>query len=140
MNNLFYDCGEAAIKFPTRDNDSQGNLYVKMPGGYLRILYPAPENCLDLDAWREFYGFDREGQEGWFNVNVDTEKLTLEFAGADSLPEMRHHGTGRQKYVTKPEEVLPVAASMETADDFYGPYMGIAGARAFCKAGRGESI
>ncbi|MDU5289094.1 MAG: endo-1,4-beta-xylanase [Clostridium sp.] len=124
MNNLFYDCGEAAIKFPTRNNDSQGNLYVKMPGGYLRILYPAPENCLDLDAWREFYGFDREGQEGWFNVNVDTEKLTLEFAGADSLPEMRHHGTGRQKYVTKPEEVLPVAASMETTDDFYGPYYG----------------
>ena len=77
-----------------------------------------------MDAWREFYGFDREGQEGWFNVNVDTEKLTLEFAGADSLPEMRHHGTGRQKYVTKPEEVLPVAASMETADDFYGPYYG----------------
>ena len=25
---------------------------------------------------------------------------------------------------TKPEEVLPVAASVETTDDFYGPYYG----------------
>ena len=61
--NLFYECGEAAIKFPTRDNDAQGNAYVNMPGGYLRVLYPAPENCLNLDAWQEFFGFDREGQE-----------------------------------------------------------------------------
>ena len=76
-NNLFYDCGEAAIKFPTRDNDAQGNLYVKMPGGYLRVLYPAPEVCLNLDAWQEFFGFDREGQEALFDIAVNTEALTL---------------------------------------------------------------
>ena len=119
-NNLFYDCGEAAIKFPTRDNDAQGNLYVKMPGGYLRVLYPAPENCLDLQAWQEFYGFDREGQEGFFTIRVDTEKLTLEMEKADHVPGGRHHGTGRQEYTADPEKVLPVKASMETADDFYG--------------------
>ena len=32
-NNLFYECGEAAIKFPTRDNDAQGNAYVNGGGG-----------------------------------------------------------------------------------------------------------
>lgn len=124
VNNMFYDCGEAAIKFPTKDNDSQGNLYVKMPGGCLRILYPAPENCLDLQAWQEFYGFDKEGQEGFFTVEVDTEKLTLELKKADGLPEMRHHGTGRQNYITEPEMVLPVKASMETADAFDGDARG----------------
>ena len=83
-NNLFYDCGEAAIKFPTRDNDAQGNAYIQMPGGYLRVLYPAPETCLHLDAWQEFYGFDREGQEGWFTICVDTERLTLEMKSRSS--------------------------------------------------------
>ena len=87
-------------------------------------LYPAPENCLDLLAWQEFYGFDKEGQEGFFTVEVDTEKLTLELKKADGLPEMRHHGTGRQNYITEPEKVLPVKASMETADAFDGDARG----------------
>ena len=120
LNNLFYDCGEAAIKFPTRDNDSQGNLYVKMPGGYLRLLYPAPENCLDLDAWKEFFGFDREGQEGCFDIRVDTDNFTLEFIKAEKMPGPVHHGTGRHHYVSDPGKAAWVRASVETAEDFYG--------------------
>lgn len=85
--NIFYDCGEAAIKMPTRDNSSEANLFVKMRGGYLRILYPAPEVLLHLPAWKEFEGFDLESQEAWFEIEVDTENLTLGFAKAkDSVP------------------------------------------------------
>lgn len=80
--NIFYDCGEAAIKFPTRDNASEGNLYVKLKGGYLRVLYPEPEVCLNLPAWQEFEGFDLTGQEGWFDIQVDTENYTLTFTEA----------------------------------------------------------
>jgi len=59
INNLIYDCGVGAICFPTKDNMAEGNAYVKQAkGGDLRIMYPAPEVCLDLKSWREFYGFD----------------------------------------------------------------------------------
>ncbi len=75
LNNIFYDCGEAAIVFPTPDNTAEGNLYLCMRGGYLRIMYPAPEVCLDLKSWQEFYGFDMEGEYGWFAFDVE-EDLT----------------------------------------------------------------
>lgn len=70
INNIFYDCGEAAIVFPTSDNTAEGNLYVKLQGGYLRVMYPAPETCLNLPAWQEFYGFDQTGQYAWFDMEL----------------------------------------------------------------------
>ena len=79
IDNMFYACGQAAITMPTEKNESEGNAFIKMPAGYLRVMYPAPEVCLDLHSWQEFYGFDKEGQEGWFDIDVDTEALTLTF-------------------------------------------------------------
>lgn len=119
-NNLFYECGEAAIKFPTRDNDAQGNAYVNMPGGYLRVLYPAPENCLNLDAWQEFFGFDREGQEGWFDIAVDTKALTLEVSRAKETPHGRRRLRAGAEGVTEPERLARVQPSFETMEDFFG--------------------
>ncbi len=87
INNIFYDCGEAAIVFPTRDNSSEGNLYVRMQGGYLRVMYPEPEVCLNLPAWQEFLGFDREGQNGWFDISVDENTGRITFSRAkDAVP------------------------------------------------------
>ncbi len=85
LNNLFYECGEAAIVFPTDDNVSEGNLFVCMQGGFLRVMYPEPETCLDLGTWQEFNGFDRTGQTAWFGIAFDGEegKLRL-FERADS--------------------------------------------------------
>lgn len=119
-NNIFYDCGEAAIKFPTKENDAKGNLYVNMPGGYLRILYPAPEACLDLEAWQEFYGFDLEGQEGLFDIALDTKNLTVELCPSDCAPNLNHMGTGHRYYVMDPENTAVVNASIEANEDFYG--------------------
>ena len=42
-----------------------------MGGGFLRIMYPAPEVCLDLKTWQEFYGFDRFGEYAWFSFEPD---------------------------------------------------------------------
>ena len=120
-NNLFYECGEAAIKFPTRDNDAQGNAYVNMPGGYLRVLYPAPENCLNLDAWQEFFGFDREGQEGWFDISVDTKAFTLRLSRPEQPPRTGRLHLDESHYVTDPAYLVPVEASLETPEDFFGP-------------------
>ena len=76
-NNLFYNCGEAAIKFPTKDNKAEGNVYAKMPSGYLRVLFPLPTQCLDLEAWQEFLGFDKTGAAADFEIDVDTDNYTL---------------------------------------------------------------
>ena len=118
INNIFYDCGEAAIKFPTAANEAQGNLYVRMPGGYLRILYPAPEVCLDLQAWQEFYNFDLEGQEGWFDIEVDTENYTLTVTNAKEMPFRYPRGTGKLPEIEDPGQVEPVQNYVGMPDSF----------------------
>jgi len=76
-NNIFYACGEAAIKFPTVDNESEGNAFIRQPSGYLRINYPTPSQALDLTAWRKYHDFDQTGIEGDFTIDVDTDNFTL---------------------------------------------------------------
>ncbi len=123
-NNLFYECGEAAVKFPTKDNDAQGNLYVKMPGGYLRVLYPAPENCLDLDAWQEFFGFDREGQEAWFNISVDTKTCSMILTEKEDAFNGWLSKGSRHPYAQRVDQVAAVRARAEVSEDFYGELRG----------------
>jgi hypothetical protein len=119
-NNIFYDCKEAAIKMPTEHNESEGNLYLNMPGGYLRILYPAPTVCLDLQAWQEFYGFDREGQEGYFDINIDTENFTMEIRNINELPVFSPRTPEKDRYILNAENIHKVKAKSIIASDFYG--------------------
>ncbi|MBR0266620.1 MAG: right-handed parallel beta-helix repeat-containing protein [Clostridia bacterium] len=120
FNNIFYDCGEAAIDFPTRDNQAEGNLYVRMQGGYLRVMYPEPEVCLNLPAWQEFCGFDREGQNAWFDIDVDTEKRTVEFRMAKEGPFAMGRQLERLHMIFDPEQVKPVAAAEGVPCDITG--------------------
>lgn len=48
-----------------------------MQGGYLRVMYPAPQLSLNLESWQEFCGFDREGSFAWFAFDFDTEQMTI---------------------------------------------------------------
>ncbi len=111
INNIFYDCGEAAIVFPTRDNTAEGNLYVRMQGGYLRVMYPEPEVCLNLPAWQEFCGFDREGQNGWFDIRVDEETGKFSLAPAEDRPFGFRNELERLKMILDPADVKPVSAA-----------------------------
>lgn len=119
LNNLFYQCGEAAIKLPTRDNLCEGNCYVRMEGGYLRICYPQPEVCLHLPAWKEFYGFDLQGQEGWFTIKMDTRNLKLEFERAKDRPFGLERELERRRLIYEPENIKAAAAA-DVCTDFYG--------------------
>ncbi len=109
INNIFYDCGETAIVFPTRDNRSEGNLFVRMQGGYLRVMYPEPENCLNLPAWQEFLGFDREGQNAWFDIDVDEQTGKASFRRAQDLPSGLPRDLERLGMILSPEEVEKTA-------------------------------
>ena len=113
VNNIFYDCGEAAIDFPTRDNTAEGNLYVRMQGGYLRVMYPEPEVCLDLPSWKEFLGFDREGQNGWFDIDFDEETGEAVFRTAAEGPLGFPDELKRLNLIRDPGEVKKVAADRD---------------------------
>lgn len=119
-NNIFYDCKEAAIKFPTKENDAQGNLYVCMPGGYLRVIYPAPEACLDLPSWQEFYGFDKDGQQGWFDMEIDTEHFSLQMKKAELNSGFIRFSKEKDSYAQEVSQIAPVYCRNEILTDFYG--------------------
>lgn len=112
-NNIFYDCGEAAIDFPTRDNEAEGNLYVRMQGGYLRVMYPEPENCLDLRSWQEFFGFDKEGQNAWFDIDLDEETGEAVFRPAEKAPFGFPRDLERQNMILELEKVRKVPADKD---------------------------
>lgn len=120
LNNLFYHCEEAAMKLPTKDNLCEGNCYIKEEGGYLRILYPQPPLCLHLPAWKEFYGFDRQGQEAWFDIKVDTQKLTIQFSESEKKPFAFPGELEKRHFVFRPEETNKTEASPLVQTDFYG--------------------
>ena len=123
-NNIFYDCGEAAIDFPTRDNEAEGNLYVRMQGGYLRVMYPEPEVCLNLPAWQEFLGFDQEGQNAWFDISVDDQTGEVTFSEAADRP----HAFGRQMdrlhMIYRPEDVKKIKPNPHVPADREGKSRG----------------
>ena len=114
ISNIFYDCGEAAIIFPTRDNEAEGNLYVRMNGGYLRVMYPEPEVCLNLPAWQEFCGFDLEGKNGWFDILFDEKAGTVTFRTSKDQPFGFRGEAERLKLVTNPGEVAGFAGPWKT--------------------------
>lgn len=119
-NNIFYDCKEAAIKMPTEHNESEGNLFLNMPGGYLRILYPAPAVCLDLQAWQEFYGFDGNGQEGYLDINIDTETFTMKINKIKELPRFYPQEPEKDRYILSTEDISKVETKTMAVNDFYG--------------------
>lgn len=137
VNNVFYDCGEAAIVFPTSDNRAEGNLYVRMQGGYLRVMYPEPEVCLNLPAWQEFCGFDLTGQNGWFDIDLDEEKGAVAVRESADAPRGLPAQLKRLNLIRDPADVKAVAADAHVACDrlgadratetFPGPYAALAG-------------
>jgi hypothetical protein len=122
INNIFYDCGEAAIDFPTRDNTAEGNLYVRMCGGYLRVMYPEPEVCLNLPAWKEFCGFDKEGQNAWFDIRVDEETGKVTCSRSKDGPVGLPAQLARLNLIREPGEVKKVAADGNDGKVLPGPY------------------
>ena len=119
-NNIFYECGEAAIVFPTRDNQADGNLYVRMQGGYLRVMYPEPEVCLNLPAWQEFCGFDPNGQNAWFDILLDEESKTVTMRESEDRPAAFGGQMKRLNMIFDPRQVAKVPAAEGVPCDFTG--------------------
>jgi len=105
LNNIFYRCGKS-IDLSNRDNTVDGNLYTKDWGevsdetrGVGRGLNWLPDSGttlqLDLDAWRKFFGFDKNGAYADMTIDVDLDALTMTWSVAGTLaqfPAGKHFG------------------------------------------------
>jgi hypothetical protein len=83
-------------------------------------MYPAPEVCLDLKSWREFYGFDITGSEGWFEIDVDTEKLTMELKPVTTTPPSFGPIDPNRKFAYDPEDIDKVEKDERITLDIVG--------------------
>ena len=120
LNNIFYDCGEAAICFPTADNEAEGNLYIRLTGGYLRVMYPEPENCLNLPAWQEFYGFDKTGQNAWLDLRLDETACEVTVTPPADAPFALPRQLERLNMLMSPRDLSPVSSDPLVSVDFNG--------------------
>jgi len=79
-NNIFVKCGKHGIDFPNIHHFADYNIYAHMPAGYLKIKYPEPELLLDIKAWQDYYGWEKNGRViNGPELNLDPESLTLIF-------------------------------------------------------------
>jgi len=97
LNNIFFRCGKA-IDLSNLDNTADGNLYTKDWGGVRdetqsvgRGLNWVPDANttlrLDLEAWRKFFGFDKNGAYADMSIDVDLDALTVTWSVAGSVPQ-----------------------------------------------------
>lgn len=88
-NNTFYNTGEAAIDFENEHNQADGNLYARLPGGFLRILTPGRPELLNIPAVRQFHGWEKNGQTAQIELTLDPDKLQLTLSGASGIGKVR---------------------------------------------------
>jgi hypothetical protein len=87
-NNIFASSGKAAIVFINETNEADGNLYVSMPAGYLGFLTPGTNQWLDLAAWRQTHGWDKNGAVASLELAFDPDRLELTMSSREALPKV----------------------------------------------------
>lgn len=85
-NNIFASCGKSAIVFLNQNNESDGNLYVSMPKGFLGFITNQSQQWLDLPAWRAEHGWDKDGAVGDMQVDFDPDLLQLTVRSNQPIP------------------------------------------------------
>jgi len=83
-------------------------------------MYPEPEVCLNLPAWQEFCGFDKDGQNAWFDIGIDMEKRAATFRKAGDAPFAFGRQLSRLHMLMDPEEVQRVPAAEGVPCDLAG--------------------
>ncbi len=98
LNNIFYRCGKA-IDFSNPDNTADGNLYTKDWGDVRDETQPVGRGLnwipdagttlrLDLEAWRKFFGFDKNGAYADMKIDVDLDALTMTWSVPGTIPQI----------------------------------------------------
>ncbi|MGC9341903.1 MAG: right-handed parallel beta-helix repeat-containing protein, partial [Bacteroidales bacterium] len=91
LNNVFIDCKKHMIEFPNPQNFSDGNIFGNPKPGYLKIKENGSDLFLDLEAWRQLYGWEENGRIIKASADLNTDKLLLdlEFYTGDNLDKVK---------------------------------------------------
>jgi hypothetical protein len=87
-NNIFASCGKSAIVFLNQNNEADGNIYVSMPNQFQGFFTGDSKEWLDLAAWREAHGWDKNGALGEMQVEFDADRLELTMSSNQPLPKV----------------------------------------------------
>ncbi len=85
-NNIFTSCGKSAIVFLNQNNQADGNLYVSMPSEFLGFFAGEVKQFLDLNAWREAHGWDKDGAVANMQIDFDPDSLQLTISSSQPFP------------------------------------------------------
>ena len=87
LNNVFVGCPKAILLSRTTENQCDGNLYhVADDWTSFCIEYPEPQAILNLEGWRTFYDYDRNGAQAKITASFDPETLELSMEVEGDLP------------------------------------------------------
>lgn len=87
-NNIFTSCGKSAIVFLSQNNQADGNLYVSMPHGFLGFFTGDSKQFLDLAAWRDAHGWDKNSAVAGMEIDFDPDSLMLTIGSSQPFPQV----------------------------------------------------
>ena len=87
-NNIFASCGKSAIVFLNQNNQADGNLFVSMPNGFLGFFTSDSKQSLDLAAWRQAHGWDRNSVVADMGIDFDPDGLLLTISNSQPFPQV----------------------------------------------------
>jgi hypothetical protein len=103
-NNIFANCGKSAIVFLNQHNDADGNLYISMPKEFLGLFSSESKQLLDLRAWQQTYGWDKNGAPGDAQIDFDADRLELTISSSQPFPKVRTFNSIKSDMLGKPTE------------------------------------
>ena len=81
MNNLFYACPRRILFGQREENAAGGNVFdARDDDTSFCIRYPTPSAALNLTAWRDVFGFDRDSVEATLEVAFHSETFEVRCA------------------------------------------------------------
>jgi len=90
LNNVFMECPKRIMFSRVEDNQSDGNLFDQRNDvTSLCVEYPEPQALVNLSAWQEYYGLDKNSQHAQIQADFDPETLKLSLTVDGDLPECR---------------------------------------------------
>ena len=90
LNNVFVECAKRIMFSRIEDNQSDGNLFDERNDRIsLCIEYPDPQTLVDLSAWQQYYGLDKNGRQARIEANFDPETLVLTLMVDGEIPECK---------------------------------------------------
>jgi hypothetical protein len=85
-NNIFATCGKSAIVFLNASNQADGNVYVGMPPRLHGYGEGDAKEYIDLAAWRDAHGWDKNSVVADAQIEFDPDTLQLTIASRRPLP------------------------------------------------------